>query len=69
MKIRYTQGPDELNLGDIPLKRDEWSEEVSDDLVAQAMLPARVQEYGFETQPAKSIKKAAADQAAIEQDK
>ena len=48
MKIRYTQGPDEIELGKIVFKLGE-AKEVTDELAAQALLPQRVYEYGFET--------------------
>jgi hypothetical protein len=51
-RIRYTQGPDTLTLGDVPLARGEWSAPVSPALAAQAVLPDRVAEYGFEVEPA-----------------
>ena len=45
--IRYTQGPDIIDLGDIKFKRGE-AQEISDEMAAQALLPQRVAEYGFE---------------------
>lgn len=50
MKIRHTQGPDQIELGNITFVRGEF-QEVSDELAAQALLPQRVEEYGFEPQP------------------
>lgn len=47
MKIRYTQGPDEIELGNVTFVRGEF-QEVSDALGAQALLLQRVEEYGFE---------------------
>lgn len=46
-KIRYTQGPDEVELGGITFKRGE-PQDISDELAAQALLIERVSEYGFE---------------------
>ncbi|MGH8525524.1 MAG: hypothetical protein ACREXY_15360 [Gammaproteobacteria bacterium] len=49
MRIRYNIGPEELWLGEVHLHREEWTE-VSEELAGQAVLPARVAEYGFETE-------------------
>lgn len=50
-RIRYTKGPDDLALGNLSLKRGEWS--AADEATArQALLPARVEDYGFECEPA-----------------
>jgi len=51
MKIRYTQGPDEIQLGNVVFKIGE-AKDVTDALAAQALLPQRVYEYGFEVVPA-----------------
>lgn len=45
--IRYTRGPDELWLGQRHLVRG-VSVPVDDDEAGQALLPARIDEYGFE---------------------
>lgn len=45
--IRYTKGPDQVELGDVVFKRGE-ARLISDELAAQAVLPQRVAEYGFE---------------------
>ena len=52
MKIRYTKGPDDLTIGDVILKKGEWkdADQVSEE---QALLPARVAEYGFEVDTGK----------------
>lgn len=47
MKIRYTKGPDQVELGGVVFKRGE-AQEIGDELAAQALLPPRVAEYGFE---------------------
>lgn len=49
-RIRYTKGPAQLLLGDLPLKRTEWSGQVSEALAEEATRPGRVQEYGFEAE-------------------
>lgn len=49
-RIRYTIGPETLSLGDLGLVKGEWSGQVSEYLAAQAVLPERVTEYGFEAQ-------------------
>ena len=48
-KIRYTKGPEQLSLGALALTLGEWSDPVSDELAEQAMLPERVEMFGFET--------------------
>lgn len=45
--IRYTKGPDEIELGDIKFKREE-AQLISDEMATQALLEQRVLEYGFE---------------------
>lgn len=47
-RIRYTRGPASLQLGDLPLKRGEWSGQVEPAVAEEATRPGRVQEYGFE---------------------
>lgn len=54
MKIRYTKGPDEIELGSIIFKRGE-AQDVGDELSAQALLPQRIAEYGFEIIGARPI--------------
>lgn len=48
-QIRYTQGPDTLSLGDLGLVLGEWSAPVANEVAEQALLPARVAEFGFES--------------------
>lgn len=45
--IRYTHGPDEVELGNITFKRG-VEQPVSDELAAQALLPERKTAFGFE---------------------
>lgn len=45
--IRYTQGPDQVELGSVVFNRGE-AQEIGDELAVQALLPGRVAEYGFE---------------------
>lgn len=45
--IRYTHGPEEVELGDITFKRGVF-QPISDELAAQALLPERITEFGFE---------------------
>lgn len=45
--IRYTQGPDQVELGGVVFKRGE-AQEIGEELAVQALLPQRVAEYGFE---------------------
>jgi len=62
--IRYTQGPDVIELGDIKFKRGE-AQEISDEMAVQALLPQRVAEYGFEeAAPAPAAVQADAPRAA-----
>lgn len=45
--IRYTQGPAQVELGGVVFKRGE-AQDIGEELAAQALLPQRVAEYGFE---------------------
>lgn len=47
MKIRHTKGPGEIELGKVKFRIGE-AQEVDDAMAAQALLPQRVAEYGFE---------------------
>lgn len=61
-EIRYTQGPEALSLGELPLVRGEWSGSVADAMADQALLPGRKEEYGFEVRGrAEDTNQAAAD--------
>lgn len=60
--IRYTQGPETLNLGTVPLTRGEW-QEVDEAMVKQALLPQRVAEFGFESKADKPAKTAGKHQS------
>lgn len=48
-RIRYTIGPDQITLGSHSLQRGEWLD-AGEELTAQALLPARVAEFGFESE-------------------
>lgn len=49
-QIRYTQGPDQLNLGAIALTRSVWFGPADDATVNEAQREERVAEFGFEVQ-------------------